>query len=101
MLSLNRFERKKHIGLAIEACARRLRADPKVRLVLAGGYDRRLPENVGHALELEALAAHLGRPAHLLRPAEVGPELVGRRRDLRLLDERPRRGLLPADGSAL
>mmetsp|Transcript_856 Transcript_856/g.1916 ORF Transcript_856/g.1916 Transcript_856/m.1916 type:complete len:443 (+) Transcript_856:50-1378(+) len=60
LLSINRFERKKNVGLAIRALA----ALPEsvrtgVRLVLAGGYDERLPENVEHAAELEQLAKEL------------------------------------------
>ncbi len=57
LLSINRFERKKNLGLAVEALAL---LPPRVRLVLAGGYDPDLPENVEHARELEELAARLG-----------------------------------------
>ncbi|KAL7926382.1 glycosyltransferase family 4 protein [Trichoderma austrokoningii] len=58
ILSINRFERKKDIGLAVKAFA----AIPEdlrrhVRLVLAGGYDPRVAENVDYHTELEALAA--------------------------------------------
>ncbi|XP_078093268.1 alpha-1,3/1,6-mannosyltransferase ALG2 [Mustelus asterias] len=63
-LSINRFERKKNLGLALEAlhCLRsRLRpADwQRVHLLLAGGYDQRLPENVEHYRELQELAGSL------------------------------------------
>ncbi|KAH7340158.1 alpha-1,3-mannosyltransferase ALG2 [Rhizoctonia solani] len=44
LLSLNRFERKKNAGLAIQAFALLPASD--LRLVLAGGYDPRLPDNV-------------------------------------------------------
>lgn len=50
LLSINRYERKKNIALALEALAM-LRAQlapedfAKVRLVIAGGYDARLPDN--------------------------------------------------------
>ena len=57
LLSINRFERKKNLGLAVEALAL---LPKRVRLVLAGGYDPDLPENVEHARELEELAARLG-----------------------------------------
>ena len=50
LLSINRFERKKNLGLAVEALAL---LPPRVRLVLAGGYDPDLPENVEHAREPE------------------------------------------------
>eukprot|EP00434_Breviolum_minutum_P009849 symbB.v1.2.008675.t1/scaffold539.1/size189864/7 len=61
LLSINRFERKKNVGLAIRTLAAlpsELRS--KTRLALAGGYDERLPENVEHAAELQALAESLG-----------------------------------------
>ncbi|KAM0513907.1 hypothetical protein ACHAPE_007262 [Trichoderma viride] len=58
ILSINRFERKKDIGLAVKAFA----AIPEdlrrgVRLVLAGGYDPRVAENVEYHTELETLAS--------------------------------------------
>ena len=57
-LSINRFERKKNIGLAIRSFARlgKMRA----RLVLAGGYDKRVTENVEHFKELVNLAQEHG-----------------------------------------
>lgn len=61
LLSINRFERKKNIDLAVRALAalpEGLRQ--RSRLILAGGYDERLPENVDHARELEARAEELG-----------------------------------------
>ncbi|KAL9597672.1 MAG: hypothetical protein Q9219_004999 [cf. Caloplaca sp. 3 TL-2023] len=61
VLSINRFERKKNIGLAMRAF-HGLAADERkgVRLVLAGGYDPRVDENVRYHEELVALAAELG-----------------------------------------
>ncbi|KAM4600566.1 alpha-1,3/1,6-mannosyltransferase ALG2 isoform 1-T2 [Polymixia lowei] len=64
-LSLNRYERKKNLGLALEALAAlrdRLPSDQKagVHLVVAGGYDDRVTENVQHYTELKELAARLG-----------------------------------------
>jgi len=61
VLSINRFERKKDIGLAIRAFA----ALPdqirnKSRLIIAGGYDRRVQENVSYLKQLETLAHSLG-----------------------------------------
>ncbi|KAJ4144340.1 hypothetical protein LMH87_003228 [Akanthomyces muscarius] len=57
LLSINRFERKKDIGLAIRAFAS-IPDDERrgVRLVLAGGYDRRVAENVEYHRELQSLA---------------------------------------------
>ncbi|KAG8861246.1 Alpha-1,3-mannosyltransferase-like protein [Tulasnella sp. 330] len=53
LVSMNRFESKKNVKLALEAFALLLQSksstDPalkNVRLVLAGGYDPRLPDNV-------------------------------------------------------
>lgn len=64
LLSINRFERKKDLPLALRAFASA--GGPQVgplrnwHLVLAGGYDPRLPENVEHFEELRALASELG-----------------------------------------
>jgi len=66
-LSINRFERKKNIGLAIRALAllvQQLRAQGRVnvdvRLAIAGGYDDRVIENVQHHRELRDEAERLG-----------------------------------------
>ncbi|OAE29884.1 hypothetical protein AXG93_773s1230 [Marchantia polymorpha subsp. ruderalis] len=73
-LSINRFERKKNIGLAISsfAAVRRelatVRVDEKceiaasvdVRLVIAGGYDDRLAENREYLQELKTLVSDEG-----------------------------------------
>lgn len=61
LLSINRFERKKDIALAVRAFAG-LSADARkgVRLVVAGGYDPRVAENVGYHKELADLAEALG-----------------------------------------
>ncbi|CAM9752068.1 unnamed protein product, partial [Chrysoparadoxa australica] len=64
IVSLNRFERKKNIGLAIEALAhvRSMLSSAEFEaldLVIAGGYDPRVEENVQHKRELEELAAKL------------------------------------------
>ncbi|GAP83805.1 putative glycosyltransferase family 4 protein [Rosellinia necatrix] len=61
VLSINRFERKKDIALAIKAFAglsEQKRAG--VRLAVAGGYDPRVAENVGYHNELVALSESLG-----------------------------------------
>lgn len=61
VLSINRFERKKDIALAIRAFAglsKEKRAG--VRLAVAGGYDPRVAENVGYHNELVTLAESLG-----------------------------------------
>ncbi|TPX08880.1 uncharacterized protein E0L32_009698 [Thyridium curvatum] len=61
ILSINRFERKKDVALAIRAFA----GLPKekrvgVKLVVAGGYDNRVGENVRYHKELVSLADGLG-----------------------------------------
>ncbi|KAF4555606.1 Glycosyl transferase-like protein [Elsinoe fawcettii] len=59
-LSINRFERKKDVALAVKAFAK---LDEQERngslLVLAGGYDHRVAENVSYLQELQALATSL------------------------------------------
>ena len=57
-LSINRYERKKNIGLAIRAFAR-LGNTTTARLIIAGGYDHRVAENVEHYQELLNLADDL------------------------------------------
>lgn len=51
--SLNRYERKKNINLALEAFADLITAHPelkegknKLKLVIAGGYDLKVAENI-------------------------------------------------------
>ena len=61
LLSINRFEKKKDVGLAIKAYAGLGKEGRKgVRLVLAGGYDHRVQENVTYHQELVQLAGSLG-----------------------------------------
>ncbi|KAG0230330.1 Alpha-1,3-mannosyltransferase-like protein [Actinomortierella wolfii] len=68
-VSINRYERKKDIGLAIRAFAKLLALHSSsaeespsstLRLVIAGGYDTRVDENVEHHRELVQLAQELG-----------------------------------------
>ncbi|EEH05194.1 alpha-1,3-mannosyltransferase alg-2 [Histoplasma capsulatum G186AR] len=61
LLSINRFERKKDIGLAIRAY-HGLGEEGRhgTRLVIAGGYDNRVQENVQYHTELDDLATGLG-----------------------------------------
>lgn len=61
LLSINRFERKKDIALAIKAFAGLSKeAREGVRLVVAGGYDPRVAENVSYHKELMELAEFMG-----------------------------------------
>ena len=70
--SINRFERKKNLGLAIEALESLLAANAgsaaagvqHVHLVLAGGYDHLNTENVEHLAELQVLSLSLSLSSH-------------------------------------
>lgn len=59
-ISLNRYERKKNHGLAIEALALVTKKYPEARLIIAGGYDPAVIENVEHEKELMATANYNG-----------------------------------------
>ena len=63
-LSINRFERKKNLSLAIEAFAKFLdglepRKQATIHLAMAGGYDERVTENKEHYIELRKLTEQL------------------------------------------
>lgn len=61
ILSINRFEKKKDVALAVKAFA--THHDPARKpalLVIAGGYDPRVPENVNTHKELQELADSFG-----------------------------------------
>jgi alpha-1,3/alpha-1,6-mannosyltransferase len=65
LLSINRYERKKNIALALDALAQvRTRLETKIfaklRLVIAGGYDERLRDNRDTFRALLARAHDLG-----------------------------------------
>ncbi|PGH09760.1 alpha-1,3/alpha-1,6-mannosyltransferase [Blastomyces parvus] len=61
LLSINRFERKKDVGLAIRAY-HGLGEEGRqgTRLIIAGGYDNRVHENVQYHTDLDDLATGLG-----------------------------------------
>ncbi|XP_057522821.1 uncharacterized protein LOC130802775 [Amaranthus tricolor] len=63
-LSINRFERKKNIELAITSFSKLLTLEDNnatdVKLTIAGGYDKRLRENVEYLEELKFLAQKEG-----------------------------------------
>ncbi|KAJ3378684.1 Alpha-1,3-mannosyltransferase-like protein, partial [Entophlyctis sp. JEL0112] len=63
ILSINRFERKKNIALAIQAFSALQTLCPRqfndLVLVIAGGYDTRVTENVEHLEELHSAASSL------------------------------------------
>lgn len=62
MTSLNRYERKKNIPLALKAFADYIKKSGNKQdiLVIAGGWDPRVVENVEHEKELRELAEKLG-----------------------------------------
>ncbi|XP_014488528.1 PREDICTED: alpha-1,3/1,6-mannosyltransferase ALG2 [Dinoponera quadriceps] len=64
LLSINRYERKKNLSLALEALAELENLLTKeiykrLYLIVAGGYDKRVEENVEYHLELIGLADEL------------------------------------------
>lgn len=64
-LSINRYERKKNLGLAVLALAqlKKVLDDEdfaRVHLVMAGGYDTRVEENLQHYEEIENLVSENG-----------------------------------------
>eukprot|EP01028_Stygiella_incarcerata_P006068 TRINITY_DN24886_c0_g1_i1.p1 TRINITY_DN24886_c0_g1~~TRINITY_DN24886_c0_g1_i1.p1 ORF type:complete len:465 (+),score=122.39 TRINITY_DN24886_c0_g1_i1:73-1395(+) len=61
VLSINRFERKKNVSLLLESMKQMrengVSLDPKsMSIVMAGGFDDRIPENVGYLEELKKMA---------------------------------------------
>lgn len=56
LLSINRYERKKGINIAIEAMGLIHEKYANVHLIIAGGYDTRVAENVEHYNELVTIA---------------------------------------------
>ncbi|KAJ3056289.1 Alpha-1,3-mannosyltransferase-like protein [Rhizophlyctis rosea] len=77
LLSINRFERKKNVALAVHAFATLRDIAPKefadLRLVIAGGYDKRVSENVDHLRELDELASGLNIETYTLFPTSAAP----------------------------
>ncbi|TPX39281.1 argininosuccinate lyase [Synchytrium endobioticum] len=72
-VSINRFERKKNLALAIESFATIVKGydkSDKLRLVMAGGYDPRVTENVEYLAELAALCAALSLTHHTIFPMQ-------------------------------
>ncbi|TDH65605.1 hypothetical protein CCR75_003921 [Bremia lactucae] len=69
-VSINRFERKKNVALAIEALAElrnKIGMDTfqHVKLVVAGGYDPLNAENKEHLVELQEVVGKYGLEAHV------------------------------------
>lgn len=64
-LSINRYERKKNLGLAIRSFGQLYESYKCGHLIMAGGYDERVRENVEHYQELRKLAGDLGLEGHV------------------------------------
>lgn len=83
LLSINRYERKKSVSLAIETLFvlhdRCPELTSEVRLVVAGGYDVRVSENVEHLDELKRLVHVRGLDDHVKFLKNISEE---ERRDL-------------------
>ncbi|KAJ3174821.1 hypothetical protein HK101_010820 [Irineochytrium annulatum] len=77
-LSINRFERKKNIPLALKSFAKLSKLLPSefpgLQLVIAGGYDPRNQENLSHLSELKALAEELGLATGVLHSSHPPPD---------------------------
>ncbi|KAJ2772422.1 Alpha-1,3-mannosyltransferase-like protein [Coemansia nantahalensis] len=71
VVSINRFERKKDVGMAIAAFAA-LR-DCRACLVVAGGWDTQVAENIEYLSELEARARSLGLRTRTVAPRGATP----------------------------
>ncbi|RCH88234.1 Alpha-1,3-mannosyltransferase-like protein [Rhizopus stolonifer] len=78
LVSINRFEKKKNVELGLKAFAllkkNKLISEQEFmeyRLVLAGGYDRRVAENVEYLQELDAMAKEYGLETFTLFPHSV------------------------------
>ncbi|KAI8092833.1 alpha-1,3/1,6-mannosyltransferase ALG2 [Halteromyces radiatus] len=79
LLSINRFERKKNVELALRAFAELKNSNMipdsvfnNYRLVLAGGYDKRVQENVDYLNELDILATETFQ----LKTARIFPDTM-------------------------
>ncbi|GAA5966306.1 hypothetical protein JCM3765_005250 [Sporobolomyces pararoseus] len=73
LLSINRFEGKKNIGLAVEAFAKVRKEHPQLRLIVAGGFDPRLPDNVVTLANLQKLAAKHELSQHTYSASPLAP----------------------------
>ncbi|ANB15239.1 GDP-Man:Man(1)GlcNAc(2)-PP-dolichol alpha-1,3-mannosyltransferase [Sugiyamaella lignohabitans] len=71
ILSINRFERKKNIELALRAFAIVARDEKSSVLYLAGGYDPRVDENIGYLKELQSLSDELGLSHTTIFPSDT------------------------------
>ncbi|EKX42369.1 hypothetical protein GUITHDRAFT_74012, partial [Guillardia theta CCMP2712] len=73
-VSINRFERKKNIDLAVKAFDQPKDEFGKLRLIIAGGYDPRVTENVEYKRELEGLSKSLAVSDQIIFKASFSDE---------------------------
>jgi alpha-1,3/alpha-1,6-mannosyltransferase len=108
-VSLNRFERKKNVALAIEALAElrsRVSSDEfqRVKLVVAGGYDPLNTENKEHLIELQAVATKLGLKEHVEFRTSVSNsmklELLRKAHAVLYTPDREHFGIVPVEAMA-
>lgn len=73
LISLNRFEGKKNIILALEAFAKYKahKSHPSLRLVLAGGYDPRLEDNIRVLDKIQSIAKSLSLSFTITSPSPL------------------------------
>lgn len=77
MLSINRFERKKNIELAVDSFARLLKSQEGHCLVVAGGWDWQMEENIEYLKELDRHAAEdLGLKTRTLAPRAATKDII-------------------------
>ncbi|WFD35603.1 hypothetical protein MCUN1_002461 [Malassezia cuniculi] len=74
LLSINRFEAKKNVALALDTYARVQR--PGLRLVLVGGYDTRVRDNIDTLDALRSQAAGLGLKHVVVWPTDRAPDVA-------------------------
>lgn len=108
-VSLNRFERKKNIRLAVEAF-HHLRQCPEhknasVLLVVAGGCDQRVTENIEYLEELRALVKHCGLETCVEFRTNISTEereiLLSRATALLYTPDNEHFGIVPIEAMAL
>ncbi|KAF1775579.1 Myotubularin family [Phytophthora cactorum] len=108
-VSLNRFERKKNVALAIEALVElrtRLPSDEfqRVKLIVAGGYDPLNTENKEHLIELQDVAAKHGLEEHVEFRTSVSNfmklELLRQAHAILYTPDREHFGIVPVEAMA-
>lgn len=109
-LSINRYERKKNLPLALYSFQKLQELIPagdwsKVMLIMAGGYDDRVLENVSHYDELLELAEDMGlrSKVHLLRSPSDREKLflLNRAQALVYTPSNEHFGIVPLEGMYL